>query len=136
MGKSAEEFLSDAASGNSYEAIKWANQPVGTKFSGTIIDDPRSVTRKNLNDGSPEEQLPINLDTADGPRTLWVKSGFLAGAIKEACQEAGASGIAKGGKLGVVLTELRDVGKPQPAYVFKAKYEVPVGSGVSMDEIF
>ena len=67
---------------------------------------------------------------------MWVRKGFLAGAIKDACEEAGVKGVAKGGKLVVALTELRDTGKPQPAYVFKAKYEPPAAPTVEMDDIF
>lgn len=134
MSKSAEQFF-DEAGGTGHDPIKWGDYKVGDVVSGTIIDEPRSVTRENLNTRQPEDQLPINLDTADGPRTLWVRQGFLAGAIKDACKEVG-HGLAKGGKLSVKYTEDRDVNKPQPARIFKAKYEAPAAAEVDVSEIF
>lgn len=139
MGRSAEDFFNDAAQGDSYPAFKWKDQPIGTKIVGVILDDPKPVTRPNINTKEPEEQLPINLDvdgTEDGYRTLWVRAGFLASAIKEATDAKNVGGIAKGGKLGVKLTELRDTGKPQPAYVFAASYDPPAAPETDVEDIF
>lgn len=135
MGGDADTFLKNAGAG--YPAVKFAE--VGDTVRGKILDDPKVISRPNLNDGKPEDNLVINLDTTgneDGYRTLWVRFGALATAIKEAVREAGASGIAEGGELAVKFTELRDTGKPQPAKIYKAKYEPPVSSGVDVDEIF
>lgn len=140
MTRSATDFFNDAAQGDSHAAFKWKDQPIGTKLVGTILDDPKPIIRPNIDKTKPdEEQLPINLDTDGteaGYRTLWVRKGFLASAIKDATDEAGVGGIAKGGKLGVELTELRDTGKPQPAYVFEAKYQPPAAPETNVDDIF
>jgi hypothetical protein len=133
LGSEANQFLEDATRGG-HEAVKF--KAVGDAISGTIIDDPKPVTRKNLNDGSPEDQLPVNIDTDQGPRTIWIRRGFLASAVQDAVKEAGATGLQVGGKLAVKLIELRDTGKPMPAKVFKAKYEAPVSSGANLEEIF
>jgi hypothetical protein len=133
---SAKDFLDDAGGGESFQAVKFAN--VKDHVIGTIITEPKTVMRESLNKpGTQEEQLPINLDTDgtdEGRRTLWVRKGFLAGAVKEAVIASGAPGLQVGGKLTVQHTELRDTGKVQPAKVFKAKYEPPVSSGASVTE--
>lgn len=135
----SQAFL-DESGGESFPAIKFAN--VGDTVVGTLIKEPTTVIRESLKDGSPEKQLPINLECASvpagdpGPRTLWVRRGFLASAIAEAVKDAGGEGLQAGGKLSVKFTEERDTGKPFPAKVFKAKYEMPVSSGVAVDDIF
>lgn len=134
MGEAANKFLEESGGGEGHDPVKF--KEIGDKVVGKIMDEPRPVERKSLNDGTPEMQLPINLDTADGPRTLWVRKGFLAGAIQDAVKEAGATGIEVGGSLGVELTEKRDTGKPQPANVFKAAYKKPEKEATSIESIF
>lgn len=135
MGDS-QDFLNKNGGGESYQAVKFPN--VKDHVVGTIIAEPTTVMRDSLNQpGTQEEQLPINLDTdgtEEGYRTLWVRKGFLAGAIKDAVLAAKAPGLQAGGKLTVQFTEERDTGKVQPAKVFKAKYEPPASSGASVTE--
>ncbi len=134
MTQAADQFLEESSIGDSYPAFKFTS--VGDTVSGTILGDPKPVTRPSLNDGTPEQQLPINIETADGPKTVWVRKGFMAGAISDAVKAAGATGLRDGGKLAVKFTELRDTGKPQPAKVFSAKYEAPASAGANLDDIF
>lgn len=132
----ANSFLDDAGSGESYPAVKFPN--LKDHVIGTILSEPKTVMRDSLNKpGEKEEQLPINLDTngsEDGYRTLWVRKGFLAGAVKDAVLAANAPGLQVGGKLTVQFIENRDTGKVQPAKVFKAKYEAPASSGASVTD--
>lgn len=130
----AQEFL-ESSSGESYPAFKF--EKVGDTVKGTIMTEPRPIERPSLKDGSPEKQLPINLDVEGvGPQTVWCRAGFMAGAIADAVKEAGAPGLQIGGVLAIRFTEERDTGKPNKAKVFKAKYEAPASNGVSVDEIF
>lgn len=129
----AMQFLKQS-SGESYEAVKFTT--VGDHVIGTIIGEPTPVERPSLKDGSAETQLPINLETEEGPRTLWVRKGFLAGAIAEAVDKTGAAGLVAGGKLTVQFSEERDTGKPNKAKVFRAKYEPPTAAPVSVGDIF
>lgn len=129
-----QSFL-EQSSGSKYPAFKWGE--IGTVLSGTIIEQPKVITRPNLNDGKPEDNLVIAIRTAEGHEfSLWARKGFLAQALADAVKEAGASGLAEGGKLHVKHTENRDTGRPQPARVFKAKYEPPAPTAVNPDDIF
>lgn len=131
-----KDFFDEAAGGTGHDPIKFST--IGQTIAGIIMDEPRVVKRPNLNDGSPEKQMPINLDVDGTPRTLWVRAGQLAGAIKDAYEAAGCDGLAKGGKLGVKYVEDQDTGKPNPMKVFAAKYEPPVQqpNETSMEDIF
>jgi len=135
MTTNPQDFL-EQSTGSRYPAFKWESKPGGV-LSGTIIEPPRVISRPNLNTDEPEDNLIIAVRTAeDHELSLWVRRGFLAQAIAEAVKEAGAAGLAEGGKLHVKHTENRDTGRPQPARVFKAKYEPPVTSTVNVDDIF
>jgi hypothetical protein len=106
-------------------------------LSGTILETPRIVNQPNLNTGQPEDNLVVSIRTADDHEfALWVRRGFLAQAISDAVREAGADGLAEGGTLHVKHTAMKDTGKPQPARVFKARYQPPAPSSVSPADIF
>lgn len=125
----------DSAGGSKYPAFKFEN--IGDTLAGEIIDTPKIIQRPNLNDGTPEDNLVINIRTTDGHEfTLWVRRGFLAGAISDAVKAAGAAGLEAGGKLGVRYTESRDTGKPKPARVFTAQYQPPTPPTVNPADIF
>jgi hypothetical protein len=129
------QFLAQS-SGSRYPAFKWGNEP-GMILSGTILETPRIVNQPNLNTGQPEDNLVVSIKTPDGHEfALWVRRGFLAQAIAEAVREAGADGLAEGGTLHVKHTAMKDTGKPQPARVFKARYQPPAPSSVSPADIF
>ncbi len=130
----AMDFLRSSGSGESHDAVKFT--AIGDHITGTIIDTPHVVERPSLRDGTPEQQLPINIETTEGPRTLWVRKGFLSAAITEAVDKAGAAGVLPGGKLTVQYIEDRDTGKPNPAKIFRAKYEPPVAAPVSVADVF
>jgi hypothetical protein len=127
-------FLNQS-SGSKYPAFKWGE--IGTVLAGTIIEQPRVITRPNLNTNEPEDNLVIPVRTAEGHEfSLWVRRGFLAQAIADAVKESESDGLAEGGTLQVKHTENRDTGRPQPARVFKAKYTPPAPSAVNPDDIF
>jgi hypothetical protein len=128
------QFL-ESSSGSRYPAFKWSE--TGAVLAGEIIEAPRVISRPNLNNNEPEDNLVIAIRTAEGHEfALWVRRGFLAQAISDAVHEAKVEGLATGGKLAVKHVENRDTGRPQPARVFKAKYEPPVQSTVNVDDIF
>jgi hypothetical protein len=131
--ESADDFLRDCA-GESYSAAKFVR--IGDQVVGRIMTEPRPVERKSLKDGSPERQLPINLQTDEGPMTLWVRRGYMASAISNAVFQAGASGLQVGGRLTVTFCEERDTGKPNKAKVFTAAYEAPPASPVTVEDVF
>jgi hypothetical protein len=129
-----KSFL-DSSSGSRYPAYKWGVP--GAVLAGEIIETPRVIERPNLNTNEPEDNLIIPIRTSEGHEfALWVRRGFLAQAIADAVKEAGADGLAEGGKLAVKHTENRDTGRPQPARVFKAKYEPPAPAAVNPADIF
>lgn len=136
MSNDSSDFLNEAGGGESHPAVKF--ETVNDGIKGTIVDPPKPVMRKNLNDGSPEKQLPINLDPGDGNvQTLWVRPvGFLVGAIKDAVAESKSVGLEVGGVLAVQFIESRDTGKPKPARVFRAKYTPPAPAAVSITDVF
>lgn len=116
-------FLKRSA-GDRHPAFKFEN--VGDTLVGTISEEPRIVSTPNMNNNTPEDKLVIAI-TNDAGQTfaLWVKSGFMARAIWDACEKAGVDGVAEGGKLAVRFSDTRDTGKPQPAKVFEAEYQPP-----------
>jgi hypothetical protein len=121
MGSDADQFLDKAGAG--YPAVKF--KEVGDTVRGKILDEPKVLQRPNMNDGKLEDNLVINMDTTgeeSGYRTLWVKFGFLATAIKEAVRDSGATGLAPGGELAVQFNELRD--------------SAPVSAGTRIEDIF
>lgn len=129
---SQEDFFEEAGGGTGYDAVKF--KTVNDHVVGTILGEPRSVMRKSLNPPYDlEKQMPVNLDTDGteaGYRTLWLRKGFLAGAVTEAMTAAGAKKLLPGGKLTVQFIEERPPTQPghSPAKVFKAKYVPPAES--------
>lgn len=150
---SPSEFLA-GGSGSGYPGVKWMK--VGDEVRGTIISEPRVVTSPSLKDGSPEAKLVLEvrteIDTRIGDRdadegfrivndedvAVWVRKGWMSGAVRDAVQESGASSIEEGGRISLKLVELR---KPtqvgySPTQIFEAKYKAPVKpAGVPLDEL-
>lgn len=127
-----DEFLK-SSSGSKHPAYKF--NEIGDTCKGVIVEDPRIVERPNLNDGQPEKQLVLAVTDDDGNTfALWVRRGQMAQAIDEAVTQAGAAGLALGGKIAVRFDEKRDTGKPSPLKVFKAQYQAPPAAAVSLGE--
>lgn len=129
---SQEAFLKG---GTSYPAIK--PEKIGESIIGTIIGTPEPIQRPNLNDPTKLDwQLPVNLDVKGEKRTFWVPKSQLSAAINEACVEAGAPGLAEGGKLKVELIEQRPTKFPKPQNIYKATYRPPAAPVVTEADIF
>lgn len=121
------DFLK-ANSGDRHPAVKFEN--VGDTISGVISEEPRVVPTTNMNSGALEDKLVVAITRDDGQTfALWVKGGFLAGAIWKACEAAGVDGLAVGGRLGVRYSGTKDTGKPQPAKLYEAEYAPPAVGG-------
>lgn len=147
----SKDFFAKTGTGDSHPAVRF--EEIGDHVKGVIVEDPNSVQRPNLNDGTLEDQLPVNIKV-DGPTkartkdgditvdaggtvTLWITDhGWLASTIKKAMIEAGVEGLAGGGNITVALVEKRPSGKPKPANIYKAAYTPPVSSGTSVEDLF
>jgi hypothetical protein len=119
---------------------------VGAKVVGEIITLPRKV------DTEYGERLVIELRAAegctaskgkmgaDGPIavgdevSLWVKSGFMASAVRDAVRAVNGAGLAVGDTIAVAYSEDKETGKPQPAKVYQARY-TPAKAAVSVDNL-
>jgi hypothetical protein len=133
MSMTDREFLDTyAGNGERYPAFKFEN--VGDVIKGVLPERPRVVNVTN--DGKEEKRLVVAVTKDDGETmSVWVKPGFSAQAIAEALKEAKVDGLAEGGTFAMQLVELKNVGKPSPAKVFKAKYVPPAPSGVGVDDL-
>lgn len=127
------EFLK-SSSGDLHPGFKFA--AIGDTIKGRICEAPKVVETPNLNTGNPEKKLVLAVETEEGETwSVWIRRGFLARAVNEAIEAAGATGLAEGGTIAIRYSEDRDTGKPQPAKVFVAKYQPPAASAVSVDDL-
>lgn len=147
MSNAVQDFLNQG-SGSSYPSVSFPDR--GCEVKGRIVSVPRVVTSTNLNTGQPEDKLVVEIETevdthvgdgAGGYRTvngeivaLWVRRGWMLGAVRDAVQEAKASSLDEGGVLHVRYTDdgERKPGK-NPPKLYKAKYTPPAG-GVNLDD--
>ncbi len=128
------DFLRSSA-GDLHPAFKFS--AVGDTVKGVICEPPKVVETPNLNNGNLEKKLVLAVKGEDGNTwAVWVRKGFLARAVNDAIEAAGATGIAEGGTIAIKYSEDRDTGKPQPAKVFLAKYTPPAPSTVSVNDVF
>lgn len=119
---------------------------VGHKVVGRIVGTPKRV------DTQFGERLVIELvatgdSTAlkgkkgadgkivDGDEvTVWTKPGAMAAAIRDAVQEAGATGLSDGDTLALAFSDTRDTGKAEPVKLYVARY-TPAKAAVSLDSL-
>lgn len=126
------DFLASSA-GDLHPGFKF--ESVGDTIKGTICEPPRVVETNNLSSGQPEKKLVLAVQTESGDIwSVWVRRGFMAKAVNEAIEAAGATGLAEGGTIAVKFAEERDTGKPSKAKVFVAKYTPPPAPTVSVDD--
>lgn len=137
MTQDANEFLM----GGGVKGAKF--EKVGALVKGTIVGKPDVRQQRDIkdgkpltwDDGSPRQQVVVILQTDakddaddDGRRALFVKiPSNLQKAIAKAVKDAGAAGLASGGKLAVKYTkdgEQKTKGFNAPK-VYVAKYEAP-----------
>lgn len=128
------DFLKSSA-GELHPGFKFEN--IGDTVKGVICEPPKVVETPNLNNGNLEKKLVLAVQVEDGNIwAVWIRKGFLARAVNDAVEAAGASGIAEGGTIAVRYVEDRDTGKPSKAKVFEAKYQPPTAPTVSTNDLF
>jgi hypothetical protein len=121
-------------------AAKFAK--VGDTISGTIvaqpqvipITDPATGKTKTWDDGNPQMQMRVILETDQrdpddaedtGERAVYIKSGMRL-AVAKACRKAGVKGLELGGKLAIRYQGDGEAGKGlNPPKLYAARYEPP-----------
>ena len=109
--------------------------------SGRGEDDTESFAFTQIGDavvGDIVHVAPTTVDTKYGPRlpiqlrrddqtvvTLWIKQGQMASAIIDAAHNAGADGLAVGGRLAVSFESEKPTNKGNPMKVYAAAYKAP-----------
>lgn len=145
----------DSASTSGLPGVKWMK--VGDEVRGVIISEPRVVETKSLQaGGAMEAKLVLEVRTETDTRitdkesdegfrivnggeevAVWVRKGWMAGAVRDAVRAAGATSVEEGGKLSLKLIELRKPTTPgySPTQIFEAKYKAPEKpAGVDIDD--
>lgn len=148
MSNAVMDFLNQG-SGSSYPSVSFPDP--GAEVKGRIVSVPRIVSTPGFNGGEVEDKLVVEIETevdtftpdGDGGYrkvngeivALWVRKGWMLGAVRDAVSEAKASSIDEGGTLHVRYTGdgERKPGK-NPPKLYKAKYTPPAG-GVSLDDM-
>lgn len=126
---SASDWLNEnSGGGEQHDAVAFTN--VGDGVRGRIMDKPKALMTQF------GERLLINLDTEVGPRSLWVKPGNMAGAIRKACADAGVTDLTVGATLAIAFVGEIDTGKGNPAKQFEAKYVPPAASTATTGGVF
>lgn len=127
------DFLgSSTYDGEKHPGFKFAN--VGDTLKGEIVGEPAVVEVAKISGEGKEKKLVAAVRDDNGNVwNLWAK-GQMASAIKEACEKAGVTGIAKGGIIAVRFQEKKNTGKIQPLHVFAAAYQAPAKT-TNMDEV-
>lgn len=133
MSNDVSEFLA-ASDFESHPGFKF--NEVGQTCKGTIIGTPRVVETDDLSGGR-SKKLVLDVQTADGTFSLWLPANkSITKAVAAAVKEAGATGVAEGGKIAVKFTG--EGTPPKPGYnapkLFSAKYEAPANA-VAMDDL-
>src|SRR5262249_33848655 len=137
-GGGAVSYESDDpfAGGQSHPSVSWKGAPVGTVVSGTVVDLPKEMRGRDYETGDPASWpngdplmvVVVNIETAEGPRSLWAqRPSAMFAAIREAQKQAGAR-IALGGRLDIKYTgDLPNAKNPRlnPAKQFAVRYTPP-----------
>lgn len=139
------DWLSANSGGSGNPGVYFGN--VGDKVVGRIAQTPKTV------DTQFGERLVIELVAnagctaskgkkgADGviaegdEVTLWLKPGAMAGAVRDAIQDANATGLAVDGVLAVAFSGTRDTGKAEPVKLYAAQYQAPVPTVAVTDSL-
>jgi hypothetical protein len=118
---------------------------IGTVVSGTITTDPDVRQQTALDgtplvwdNGEPRREVVVTIDTGhtdpsipndDGARRLYIKGNLLA-AVRQAIRDAGAPGLAVGGRLDVKFTGEEPPRQRgwNPTKLYAARYVPPAAS--------
>lgn len=126
--------------------------PMGTKFTGTIVDatvqqikDIRDGKPKTWDDGRPQEQIVVRIQTDlrndeddDGIRALYIKTwGVWKSALLEAVQAGGFAKLSEALAPGNVFSDEYYADKPAPSAGLSPtklhRYTLAKGSPVTLD---
>lgn len=127
------DFLNSSSTG--YKSVTFPN--IGDSIKGIVTGIPRVVELRN-DDGELEKKLLIDLQDDQGEMwTLWVKRGWMAGALKEALTKAGVNNVAEGGTLVMKFTGEGERKKASwsPPKFFEAAYKPPTPTAGSVDDL-
>jgi hypothetical protein len=135
-------------SGGGGKSISWKDMPIGTTFGGTIKTVNAPAQQTDPADGKPvfkkdgvTPKMAVRIDLAttlrdpqdpedDGSRSLYI-TGWMQGAVGDACRKAGAKTPEVGGQLFVTLTEREpNATNPRlnPTNKFTAAYQAPTAA--------
>lgn len=120
MSMTPQDFFNGADRGED-DAESFAFVNIGDAVAGDIVHiAPATVETKY------GPRLPIQIRRADTTVvTLWVKQGQMASAIIDAARDAGAEGLAVGGRIAVSFDSEKPTSKGNPMKVYSAAYKTP-----------
>lgn len=133
------------AGGDKAPALSFKNAPVGTTYTGTIVEEPKLLQTNDFNTGdpafwpgkngqpgNPKMAAVINLEVDGEPRSVWAtKPSALFVALVDAQKQAGAR-FEIGGTLAIKFTGEKEHTDPEkirknlpPQKLYAAKYTPP-----------
>jgi len=116
----SQDWLNDnRGGGDTYDGVEFPT--IGSGARGKVME-PAFVAVTQFG-----ERLCINLQTADGPRTWWVKPGPQAQALSKGLADAGAADVETGADMAVAMTGEKDTGKGNPMKLYEVRYKSPAG---------
>jgi len=114
-----------SAQGDKYETEFGSGAP--------FADDPSHPDVKKFRNGNPRPLWIIDLDTSDGPVTVWANWRIID-AIKQAAREAQVTGLV-GNKLTVKYADQEATTLGNPAKVYRAKLEAQAPKPADIDDL-
>ena len=123
------------AGGESVPSLSFKDLPVGTTYTGIVLEEPQVVQARDYETGQPafwpdgnqKKTIVIRLEVDGEERSLWAP---IPSAMKTAIAEAkGTNLIEKGGILAVRFdSEVPNAKNPRlnPQKIYKARYTPPV----------
>lgn len=117
-------------------SVSWANVPVGHTVVGKVIEAPAETQHRDFatgaldtwDNGDPKMSVVTRLEVNGEKLALWcIRPSALYGAIVEAVQRAGATGVDVGGWLKITYTgdKAPDRAGMNPAKQFHVDYSAP-----------
>ena len=140
------QTYNDPFASTSAQSVSFNNMPVGTAYTGTVLELPQLVQARDFEtgnpatwpDGNPKMTVVTKLSVDGEERSLWApKPSAMFAAISDAQKAAGAS-IAVGGTLAVTYTgDKPNATNPRlnPAKQYSAVYTPPNAFGTDAQEV-
>jgi hypothetical protein len=140
------QTYNDPFASTSAQSVSFNNMPVGTSYTGTVLELPQLVQARDFEtgnpatwpDGNPKMTVVTKLSVDGEERSLWApKPSAMFAAISDAQKTAGAS-IAVGGTLTVTYTgDKPNATNPRlnPAKQYSAVYTPPNAFGTDDQQV-